>query len=134
MNIKQAAEQFDLTTDTLRYYERIGLIPPVSRNESGYRDYSDIDLNWVSFIKCMRDAGVSVESLIEYVSLFQEGTDSISTRKEILIDQRQELAEKIRVMQETLAKLDEKIEGYEENMLAIQSEHLLSNKGESVHE
>lgn len=134
MNIKQAAEQFDLTTDTLRYYERIGLIPPVSRNESGYRDYSDIDLNWVSFIKCMRDAGVSVESLIEYVSLFQEGTDSISTRKEILIDQRQELAEKIRVMQETLAKLDEKIEGYEENMLAFQSEHLLSNKGENVHE
>ena len=134
MNIKQAAEQFDLTTDTLRYYERIGLIPPVSRNESGYRDYSDIDLNWVSFIKCMRDAGVSVESLIEYVSLFQEGTDSISTRKEILIDQRQELAEKIRVMQETLAKLDEKIEGYEESMLAFQSEHLLSNKGENVHE
>lgn len=134
MNIKQAAEQFDLTTDTLRYYERIGLIPPVSRNESGYRDYSDIDLNWVSFIKCMRDAGVSVESLIEYVSLFQEGTDSISTRKEILIDQRQELAEKIRVMQETLAKLDEKIEGYEENMLAFQSEHLRSKKGESVHE
>lgn len=134
MNIKQAAEQFDLTTDTLRYYERIGLIPPVSRNESGYRDYSDIDLNWVSFIKCMRDAGVSVESLIEYVSLFQEGTDSISTRKEILIDQRQELAEKIRVMQETLAKLDKKIEGYEENMLAFQSEHLLSNKGENVHE
>lgn len=134
MNIKQAAEQFDLTTDTLRYYERIGLIPPVSRNESGYRDYSDIDLNWVSFIKCMRDAGVSVESLIEYVSLFQEGADSISTRKEILIDQRQELAEKIRVMQETLAKLDEKIEGYEENMLAFQSEHLLSKKGESVHE
>lgn len=134
MNIKQAAEQFDLTTDTLRYYERIGLIPPVSRNGSGYRDYSDIDLNWVSFIKCMRDAGVSVESLIEYVSLFQEGTDSISTRKEILIDQRQELAEKIRVMQETLAKLDEKIDGYEENMLAFQSEHLLSKKGESVHE
>lgn len=134
MNIKQAAEQFDLTTDTLRYYERIGLIPPVSRNESGYRDYSDIDLNWVSFIKCMRDAGVSVESLIEYVSLFQEGADSISTRKEILIDQRQELAEKIRVMQETLAKLDEKIEGYEENMLAFQSEHLLSKKGEGVHE
>lgn len=134
MNIKQAAEQFDLTTDTQRYYERIGLIPPVSRNESGYRDYSDIDLNWVSFIKCMRDAGVSVESLIEYVSLFQEGTDSISTRKEILIDRRQELAEKIRVMQETLAKLDEKIEGYEENMLAFQSEHLLSNKGENVHE
>lgn len=127
MNIKQAAEKFELTTDTLRYYERIGLIPPVTRNESGYRDYSEIDLNWVSFIKCMREAGVSVESLIEYVSLFQEGADSITTRKEILIDQRNELAEKIRVMQETLAKLDEKIEGYEENMLAFQTEKLANH-------
>ncbi|WP_214823680.1 MerR family transcriptional regulator [Exiguobacterium algae] len=127
MNIKQAAEKFELTTDTLRYYERIGLIPPVTRNESGYRDYSEIDLNWVSFIKCMREAGVSVESLIEYVSLFQEGADSITTRKEILIDQRNELVEKIRVMQETLAKLDEKIEGYEENMLAFQTEKLANH-------
>lgn len=124
MNIKEVAEKFNVTSDTLRYYERIGLIPPVSRNDSGYRDYTEVDLNWVYFIKCMRDAGVSVEALIEYVALFQQGAKTILSRKEILIEQRNELANKIVVMQETLAKLDDKINGYEDKMLKYQDEKL----------
>src|SRR4051794_16644591 len=110
MNIKEVAEKFNITSDTLRYYERIGLIPLVTRNDSGYRDYTEVDLNWVYFIKCMRDAGVSVEALIEYVALFQQGAGTILSRKELLIEQRNELAEKIAVMQDTLAKLDDKID------------------------
>lgn len=124
MNIKEVAEKFNITSDTLRYYERIGLIPPVSRNDSGYRDYTETDLNWVYFIKCMRDSGVSVEALIEYVSLFQQGTRTILSRKKLLIEQRNELAKKIAVMQNTLAKLDDKIDGYEEKMLKYQDEKL----------
>lgn len=124
MNIKEVAEKFNITSDTLRYYERIGLIPPVPRNDSGYRDYMETDLNWVYFIKCMRDSGVSVEALIEYVSLFQQGTRTILSRKELLIEQRNELAKKIAVMQNTLAKLDDKIDGYEEKMLKYQDEKL----------
>lgn len=46
MNISAVSKKFDLTPDTLRYYEREGLIPPVNRNESGYRDYTNYDLNW----------------------------------------------------------------------------------------
>lgn len=124
MNIKEVAEKFNLTSDTLRYYERIGLIPPVNRNDSGYRDYTEVDLNWVYFIKCMRDAGVSVEALIEYVALFQQGVGTIISRKELLIEQRNQLAEKIAVMQDTLAKLNDKIDGYEEKMLIYQDEKL----------
>lgn len=68
MNIKKAAEMFDLTTDTLRYYERVGVIPPVHRNESGYREYSTNDLNWIYLAKNLRNAGLSVESLIEFAN------------------------------------------------------------------
>jgi DNA-binding transcriptional MerR regulator len=73
MTIAETGAQYGLTTDTLRYYERIGLIPPVTRRRGGSRDYGESDCRWVSFIKCMRAAGIPVESLIEYVSLFQQG-------------------------------------------------------------
>lgn len=71
MNIKKVADMFDLTIDTLRYYERVGVIPPVPRNSSGYRDYSTNDLNWVYLAKSLRNAGLSVESLIEFAQLAQ---------------------------------------------------------------
>ncbi len=62
MNIKKAAEMFDLSVDTLRYYERVGVIPPVQRNESGYRVYTTNDLNWIYLAKHLRNAGLSIES------------------------------------------------------------------------
>ena len=73
MKIAEVSEQFGLSIDTLRYYERVGLIPPVNRNESGIRDYNELDLRRVDFIKCMRSAGLPVEVLIEYVGLVQKG-------------------------------------------------------------
>ncbi|AQM59681.1 MerR family transcriptional regulator [Clostridium baratii] len=117
MNIKEASEKNDISADTLRYYERIGLIPPVHRNESGYRDYTEEDCKWIYFAKVMRSAGISVESLIEYVSLFQRGEETVSARKEILKGEREKLAEKIENMQEVLNKLDKKIDGYDEHLL-----------------
>lgn len=73
MTIGEAAQKYDLSVDTLRYYERIGLIPPVPRTQSGLRDYDEESCSWVEFIKCMRNAGVAVEALIEYVALFRQG-------------------------------------------------------------
>ncbi|MBX4266657.1 MerR family transcriptional regulator [Clostridium estertheticum] len=61
MIISQTSQKYDITADTLRYHERIGLIPPVNRNASGIRDYTEDDCNWVHFIKCMRSAGLSIE-------------------------------------------------------------------------
>ncbi|WP_290773816.1 MerR family transcriptional regulator [Anaerofustis sp.] len=113
MKIAEVSKKFDLSQDTLRYYERIGLIPRVGRNSSGIRDYKEKDLGWVEFIKCMRNAGLSIESLIEYVTLFEEGEHTAGARKDILFEEREKLRERIAQMKETLKRLDKKIEGYE---------------------
>ena len=73
MMIAEVSEKYCIPADTLRYYERIGLIPRVHRNKSGMRDYTEEDCKWVEFIKCMRGAGLPIEVLIEYVALFQQG-------------------------------------------------------------
>jgi len=112
MKINEVSKLYDISADTLRYYERIGLVPPVTRNESGIRDYSENDCNWVKFAKCMRAAGISVESLIEYVALFGQGDATRAARKEILLEERAKLEERIQQMQATLDKLNNKIDNY----------------------
>ncbi|MDO4455934.1 MAG: MerR family transcriptional regulator, partial [Ligilactobacillus agilis] len=101
MNIKKAAAMFDLSVDTLRYYERIGVIPPVKRNESGYRDYKIRDLNWIYLAKNLRNAGLSVEALIEFVHLAQmpDNPKVDEAKKQILYEQLEELDQKIAEMQ-----------------------------------
>ena len=113
MTITEVAKLYDLSADTLRYYERIGIIPSVNRNHNGIRNYTENDCGWVSFAKCMRNAGLPVEVLIEYVTLFQQGNATAEARKEILIEQRDKLVERIAEMQETLDRLNHKIENYE---------------------
>ena len=122
MKIAEVSEHTGISSDTLRYYERIGLIWPVNRNASGIRDYTDLDLRRVEFIKCMRIAGLPVEVLIEYVGLVQQGDQTIETRKEILREQRELLAARMSEMQKTLDILDHKIEVYENALLKKEKE------------
>ena len=117
MKIAEVSEQYNISADTLRYYERVGLIPHVNRNGSGIRDYNELDLRRVDFIKCMRSAGLPVEVLIEYVGLVQQGDKTIEARKEILIEQRELLAARMKEMQKTLDILDHKIGVYENAVL-----------------
>ena len=117
MKIAEVSEQYGLSADTLRYYERVGLIPPVNRSESGIRDYNELDLRRVDFIKCMRSAGLPVEVLIEYIALVQKGDKTIEARKEILVEQRELLVSRMKEMQKTLDILDSKIEVYENAVL-----------------
>lgn len=117
MLIAAASEKFDLSQDTLRYYERIGLIPRVNRNKSGVRDYTEEDCRWVDYIKCMRGVGLPVEILIEYVSLFQQGDETINARKDLLIEQRNQLRAKMEDMQKVLNRLDGKIDRYEQTLV-----------------
>jgi len=116
MQIAEVSEKYGLTTDALRYYERIGLIPPVHRRSSGIRDYTDEDERWVEFMTCMRSAGLSIETLVEYVALFRKGDKTKTARKNLLIDQRAVLAGKIRELKKTLDKLDAKIARYDEGV------------------
>jgi Predicted transcriptional regulators len=115
MRMAEVSAKFELSQDTLRYYERIGLIPPVNRNNNGIREYTEDNLRWVEFIKCMRSAGLPIEALIEYVNLFQKGDVTLNARKELLIEQREQLRLRIEEMVETLGRLDSKIENYEQS-------------------
>ena len=74
MTIAEVSREYGISIDTLRYYERIGLLPPVNRSKSGFRDYTRENCEWVEFIKCMRTAGIPVEALVNYVELFSRGT------------------------------------------------------------
>ncbi|WP_439443287.1 MerR family transcriptional regulator [Listeria aquatica] len=117
MNISEAAEKYGITPATLRYYEKEGLLPPVTRNLAGNRDFNDDDLNWIEFIKCMRDAGLSVESLARYSKLYQEGEETLVERKEILDEEYQKLLEKQRFMNDTVARLEKKLAFYENEIM-----------------
>jgi DNA-binding transcriptional MerR regulator len=122
MKIAEVSERYGISSDTLRYYERIGLIPPVNRNKLGIRDYSEIDVKRVEFIKCMRSAGLPIEVLVEYVGLVQQGDKTIEVRKEILKEQREQLLAKLKEMQKTLDMLDYKIRVYENAVLKKEKE------------
>ena len=126
MTIAEVSKKHSLTPDTLRYYERVGLIPHVARTAGGIRDYGEMDCRWIEFIKCMRGAGLPVDVLIAYVSLFQQGDATHDARKALLVEQRQLLAQRMAEMQATLSRLDTKIERYEK--LMIPAEHDLKQK------
>lgn len=113
MTIKEVSEQYGISQDTLRYYERVGMIPSVTRTAGGIRNYMEEDLLWVSLAKCMRSAGLPVEAMIEYVRLFQEGDSTIPARLQLLLDQRQVLLDQRKQIDETLNRLNYKISRYE---------------------
>lgn len=116
MTISEVAKKYDLSTDTLRYYEKIGLISPVTRTSSGIRDYKERDLNLVEFIKCMRGAMVSIESLVKYMSLFSQGASTREARKAILMKEYEALLIRIETMQKGAERLKYKIEHYDDIM------------------
>ena len=118
MTIAEVSKKYEISADTLRYYERIGLIPPVPRNKSGIRDYGEESCNWVGLMKCMRKAGVQIEALIEYVALFQKGEDTVEARKLLLIEQRNRLLERMEDMQASLDRLNDKIQRYEQGLMS----------------
>lgn len=112
MNIAEVSKLTSMKPNALRYYERIGLIPPIARTHGGTREYSKIDLCWIEFIKTMRAAGLTQETLIDYLALSQQGDATLEARKDILEAQRRVLQEKLAFIQATLARLDVKIENY----------------------
>ena len=113
MTIKEVSQKYNISQDTLRYYERVGMIPKVTRTASGIRDYQESDLSWVELVICMRSAGLPVEALIEYVELYQQGDQTFSARLELLQEQRRNLEEQQKQLQPAISKLDYKISRYE---------------------
>lgn len=124
MTIAEVCRRTGYTQDTLRYYERIGLLPPIKRTKSGMRDYDDRDISRLEFIRCMRNAGMPVETLIEYVQLFLEGDHTVDARKEILIDQKALMEQRVADTLETIKKLEHKIENYDSIMMKREKEFI----------
>lgn len=129
MTIAEVCKQCEISADTLRYYERVGVIPPVRRAASGIRNYTETDVNWVQFVKYMRSAGISIEALVEYLQLFRQGDRTLKARKAILMEQRMLLAERVATQQAVLERLDHKIENYETMCAEWERKHLIPKEG-----
>lgn len=114
MTIREVSEKYGISQDTLRYYERIGMIPEVTRTASGIRNYQPEDLGWVELAICMRGAGLPIEALIEYVKLCQKGDATIPARLQLLQEQKVHLKEQKQQLEAVMDKLDYKISRYEE--------------------
>lgn len=113
MTIKQVCQRYGLTQDTLRYYEKIGVIPPVHRSASGIRDYDEHDLGWVENAVCLRNAGVPVESIAEYVKLYQAGDETFAARRDLLSHVLADLMEQRSQLDAAIQKLTYKVSRYE---------------------
>lgn len=113
MTIRQVCSQYGLTPDTLRYYEKVGVIPEVHRTENGIRDYDDVAIGWVENAVCMRSAGVPVESIIEYVRLYQAGDTTLQARRDLLKDVHTGLLKQRQQMDAAIDRLSFKIRRYD---------------------
>lgn len=128
MTINEVSKKLNVTCDTLRFYEKSGLIGPVKRDKSGYRNYQENDLKRIEFVKCMRNAELSIEVLKKYIDLYDKGDETKEERKRLLIEQKEMLDNKIKDMQKASKRLEYKINLYYEGKLDEYLEK--TNKGE----
>ncbi len=116
MTISEVSKRYGISQDTLRYYERIGVIPPVHRTKSGLRDYTDEDCGWVELAGCMRGAGLPLPVLAEYVRLSRQGDETIPDRRNLLLEQKEQLNVQLQAIQKTMERLEYKISCYDKAM------------------
>ena len=114
MTIKEVCEKYNVTADTLRYYERVGVIPEVRRTAGGIRDYSEEDIKWVETAICFRSTRMPIDLLIEYVRLYRKGDETLRDRLELLIEAKKRILDERKKYDDALAKLDYKISKYDE--------------------
>lgn len=113
MTISEVSKRCDISSDTLRYYEKVGLLSDVSRTAGGIRDYTLQDCAQIEFVKCMRSAGLSIEVLKKYFELFKRGKRTLKARRDLLATERKTLQARLVELQETLKRLDYKISVYD---------------------
>lgn len=114
MKINEVSKKYSIPVDTLRYWEKKGVIPKINRDRSGYRDYTEDDIHWITFAKCMRDGGANVEYLVQYLLLFQQGNETVSMRKDLLKKQLEKIQKRLHDTQTTYEFLKKKIDHYDD--------------------
>jgi DNA-binding transcriptional MerR regulator len=112
-SIQNVASETGLSADTLRYYERIGILPGIARSASGHRRFSDDDLGWIRLVQCLRSTGMPIEDLHRYAELMQQGDATAPERLRLLEDHRSRIRTEIAELQNALDLVDRKIAGYE---------------------
>lgn len=125
MTIREIAAKTNMSTDTLRYYERIGLLPPVPRNAAGIRNYDEYFVNFINFIKKLKVSGMSLEHIIDYIRLAEMGDATIQERKKLLAEARETLLDKINSLQLVAELADYQLRNYE-NLLQPETYALLN--------
>ena len=125
MTIREIAAKTNMSTDTLRYYERVGLLPPVPRNAAGIRNYDEYFVNFINFIKKLKASGMSLEHIIDYIRLAEMGDATIQERKKLLAEARETLLDKINSLQLVAELADYQLRNYE-NLLQPETYALLN--------
>ena len=126
MTIKEAAEMTGISVDNLRYYERIGMIPPVPRTASGIRDYNGMTLHWIEFVMRFKQAGVPLEGIIEYMKMAEGGKQTENARRTILEETRDAIEAKIDELMQCRDIVQYKLDNYY-NVVAPQTRELLAD-------
>lgn len=111
--ITQVAEMYDIKPNTLRYYERIGLLPEIPRQANGNRYFIDGLIKWLEMVICLRHSGVSIEVLVDYCQLLMQGDATVEAREELLREQLAILEQKQKNLQGSIDRLNRKISLYE---------------------
>ena len=111
-SIEEAAHRSGVTTHTLRYYERIGLLEPVGRANSGHRRYNDADLGSVTFLTLLRQTGMPIRDMLTFVDLTRAGGHTIPRRVDVLEAHRDALAEQLALLNRHFTAIENKIGVY----------------------
>ena len=112
MKISEVAARSGLSVDTLRFYEKIGLIDPPARDDGGRRDYGEEVIGWIGFLDQLNATGMKQANRVRYARLRQQGAATYAERREMLEAHREVIRARLREMQETLALMDRKVAHY----------------------
>lgn len=127
-SMKQACEQTNLPYETLKFYCNQGLIPNVKRDSNNYRIFDENDIAWINSLNCLRNCGMSISEMKDYIKLCLEGESTIPERKEILAIKRQSLLEQQKLIQESIDYIDWK-QGFYDDVLSGKIEYISNLKG-----
>lgn len=117
MTIKEISEKTDVSADTLRYYERIGLLPAVPRRPNGIREYDEFFIHWIAFIQDLKSLGMSLEAIWDYIKLAKLGDISKEERKQIIMEVQNTLLDKIRILHTMVKKNNYHLKHYDDVLL-----------------
>ena len=120
-SIQDVSNKTGLSTHTLRYYEKEGLISGVERSQGGFRQYTDGDLERLGLIRCLKNTGMSIQEIARFVQLTHEGDHTLEERVELLREHRERVLERMAEMQKHLDKVTWKLNFFTEKLRAYEA-------------